>query len=378
MRPGERNRGSRSRGTVPGVLSVWAPAATTMSAVVGDADLPMESDGSGWWSTTTALRDGDDYSLRIDGGDPVPDPRSRRQPDGVHGPSRIFDPSAHEWADVGWTGRQLAGGVIYEMHLGTFTPDGTLDAAVGRLDHLVTLGVDFVELLPVNAFNGVHNWGYDGVLWYAVHEAYGGPAAYQRFVDACHACGLAVIQDVVYNHLGASGNHLPEFGPYLSEGRDNTWGSSVNLDGPDSDEVRRYVIENALMWLHDYHVDGLRLDAVHALVDQRALHLLEELAAEVDALSAHLGRPLSLIAESDLNDPKLINPREAGGYGLAAQWNDDFHHVLHVALTGETDGYYADFGPMSAIAKVITGGLLPRRHLVVVPRNAGTAGRSTG
>ena len=356
MRPGERNRGSRSRGTVPGVLSVWAPAATTMSAVVGDADLPMESDGSGWWSTATSLRDGDDYSLRIDGGDPVADPRSRRQSDGVHGPSRIFDPSAHEWADSAWTGRQLAGGVIYEMHLGTFTPEGTLDAAVGRLDHLVELGVDFVELLPVNAFNGVHNWGYDGVLWYVVHEAYGGPAAYQRFVDACHARGLAVIQDVVYNHLGISGNHLPEFGPYLHEGRENTWGSSINLDGPDSDEVRRYIIDNALMWFHDYHVDGLRLDAVHALVDQRALHLLEELAAEVDALSAHLGRPLSLIAESDLNDPKLYTPRAAGGYGLSAAWNDDFHHVLHVALTGETAGYYGDFGSISAIAKVITGG----------------------
>jgi maltooligosyltrehalose trehalohydrolase len=257
---------------------------------------------------------------------------------------------------VHWTGRQLAGSVIYELHVGTFTPEGTFDAALGKLDHLVELGVDFVELLPVNAFNGAYNWGYDGVLWYAVHEGYGGPAAYQRFVDACHGRGLGVIQDVVYNHLGPSGNHLPHFGPYLSDGSSNTWGTSVNLDGPDSDEVRRYVIDNALMWLRDYRVDGLRLDAVHALVDSRATHILEELATEVAALSASVGRPLSLIAESDLNDPKLVTSKQAGGYGIDAQWSDDFHHAVHVALTGETDGYYADFAPLSALQKVLERG----------------------
>lgn len=338
-------------------FEVWAPAASVVCAVLGDAEYPMTATTGGWWHTQANVTGEVDYGFRLDGGPVRPDPRSRRQPEGVHGMSRTFDPGAYRWRDAGWTGRQLAGGVIYELHVGTFTREGTLEAATGKLDHLVDLGVDFVELLPVNAFNGAHNWGYDGVLWYAVHEAYGGPAGYQHFVDACHRRGLAVIQDVVYNHLGPSGNYLPEFGPYLhDDGSANTWGASINLDGPASDEVRRYIIDNALMWLSDYRVDGLRLDAVHALTDRRAVHLLEELAGEVDVLSTHLGRPLALIAESDLNDPRLYTPRAAGGYGLTAAWNDDFHHVVHVALTGERTGYYADFGSVSAIAKVLTGG----------------------
>ena len=275
----------------------------------------------------------------------------------MHGLSRRFDPDAYEWGDRAWTGRPLAGGVVYELHIGTFTPEGTLDAAIGRLGHLVRLGVDFVELLPVNAFNGTHNWGYDGVLWYAVQEEYGGPAAYQRFVDACHQQGLGVIQDVVYNHLGPSGNYLPEFFPIFAEGGANTWGNSINLSGPDSDEVRRYIIDNALMWLRDMHVDGLRLDAVHALVDERATHVLEEMAQEVDRLSVAVGRPLTLIAESDLNDPRMVTPRVAGGLGLTAQWSDDFHHALHSTLTGEGQGYYADFAEagLAGLAKVLTG-----------------------
>ncbi|MHA6695084.1 malto-oligosyltrehalose trehalohydrolase [Homoserinimonas sp. A520] len=317
--------------------------------------VPLERGNGGWWCTEVG-ESVTDYGFRVDGDGPFPDPRSRWQPNGVHELSRRFDRASYAWKNPHWTGRPLAGSVIYELHIGTFTPEGTLDAAVGKLDHLVELGVDFVELLPVNAFSGVRNWGYDGVLWYAVHEAYGGPAAYQRFVDACHGHGLAVIQDVVYNHLGPSGNYLPRFGPYLSVGRANTWGTSVNFDGPGSDEVRRFVIDNALMWLRDYRVDGLRLDAVHALVDSRATHILEELATEVAALSASVGRPLSLIAESDLNDPKLITPLPAGGYGLDAQWSDDFHHAVHVALTGETDGYYADFAPLSALKKVLERG----------------------
>ena len=324
-------------------FDVWAPRASSVALVADGDDIPMRQRAGGWW--TAAAENPARYGFRLDGAEiPLPDPRSRRQPDGVHELSATFDADAYVWHDKAWTGRPLAGGLIYELHVGTFTPEGTLDAAVDKLDHLVSIGVDFVELLPVNGFNGVHNWGYDGVLWYTVHEPYGGPAAYQRFVDACHARGLAVIQDVVYNHLGASGNYLPQYGPYLHDEHANTWGSSVNLDGPDSDVVRRFIIDNALMWLQDYHVDGLRLDAVHALVDNRAMHLLAELTAEVEVLSAHLGRPLTLIAESDLNDPRLITSREAGGYGLSAQWSDDFHHVLHVALTGETSGYYADFG----------------------------------
>ena len=246
--------------------------------------------------------------------------------------------------------------MIYELHIGTFTPEGTFDAALGKLDHLRGIGVDFVEVMPVNAVNGIHNWGYDGVLWSAVHEPYGGPCGYQRFVDGCHAAGLGVIQDVVHNHLGPSGNYLSRFGPYLAAEGASTWGELMNLDGPGSAEVRRYILDNVRMWLEDYHVDGLRLDAVHALSDSSPVHLLEEMAVEVAALSAHQRRPLTLIAESDLNDPLLITPREAGGYGLDAQWSDDFHHALHVALTGETIGYYADFEPLSALAKVCERG----------------------
>ncbi|MWV58004.1 malto-oligosyltrehalose trehalohydrolase [Rathayibacter sp. VKM Ac-2754] len=346
--------------TGPERFDVWAPDASSIELVLGGGSaVPMASSGEdGWWRVTdrVATTGEVDYGYRIDGSGPFPDPRSRRQPSGVHELSRTFDPAAHEWADQAWTGRQLAGAVIYELHVGTFTPEGTLEAAAGKLEHLRSIGVDFVEILPVNAVNGTHNWGYDGVLWYAVHEPYGGPEAYQRFVDAAHRAGIGVVQDVVYNHLGPSGNYLPEFGPYLKSEKANTWGSSVNLDGPGADVVRGYIIDNALMWLRDYHVDALRLDAVHALSDESAVHVLEEMAAEVAVLSAHVGRPLTLIAESDLNDPKLITPREAGGYGLDAQWSDDFHHAVHVALTGETTGYYEDFAPLGALGKVLTRG----------------------
>jgi maltooligosyltrehalose trehalohydrolase len=342
-------------------LSVWAPKPERVRLWLDGAEHPMTRDDDGWWTPAAELEVAADarYAYLLDDADtPVADPRSRRQPDGVHEPSQRFDPAAHEWQDAAWTGRPLAGGVVYELHVGTFTPDGTLDSAIERLDHLVALGVTHVEVLPVNAFNGRWNWGYDGVLWYAVQETYGGPAAYQRFVDACHAQGLAVIQDVVYNHLGPSGNYLPEYGPYFSEGGANTWGTSMNLDGPESDEVRRYIIDNALMWLSDMHVDGLRLDAVHALVDNRAQHLLEQLAEETAVLSAHQSRPLTLIAESDMNDPTLITSREAHGYGLDAQWSDDYHHALHVALTGETTGYYSDFEGLSVLSRVLTHGFV--------------------
>jgi len=337
-------------------MEVWAPRVerVRLRREGGGADADLERGEGGWWRLDVTLADGEEYGFVLDDSDAVrPDPRSRRQPRGVHQPSAWFDGTAFAWTDQTWTGRQLAGGLIYELHLGTFTPEGTLDAAIGRLDHLVDLGVTHVELLPVNGFNGEWNWGYDGVLWYTVHEAYGGPAAYQRFVDAAHAAGLAVVQDVVYNHLGPSGNYLPEFGPYLRDASRNSWGFSVNLD---ETAVRDHIIENALMWLRDYHVDGLRLDAVHALKDDRPVHLLQEIAAASDALSAHLGRPLTLIAESDMNDPKLILPREAGGYGLTAQWSDDWHHAVRVALTGETVGYYEDFADPQALPKAWTDG----------------------
>ncbi len=350
-------------------IEVWAPRATRVrlrrlapdgATPVGDVELRAEGgggSGSGWWRGDVELADGERYGFVLDGtdggGELRPDPRSRRQPDGVHAASAWFDAARHEWADAGWTGRPLAGGLVYELHIGTFTPDGTLDAAIDRLPHLVDLGVTHVELLPVNGFNGTWNWGYDGVLWYAVHEGYGGPAAYQRFVDAAHRAGLAVIQDVVYNHLGPSGNYLPEFGPYLRSGSRNTWGDSVNLD---EEAVRSFILDNALMWLRDYRVDGLRLDAVHALHDDSERHILREIAEAVDALAVHEQRPLTTIAESDMNDPTLILPREAGGYGLTAQWSDDWHHAVHVAVSGETAGYYADFAALGAFGKVTRSG----------------------
>ncbi|MFC3300053.1 malto-oligosyltrehalose trehalohydrolase [Arthrobacter agilis] len=340
-------------------FDVWAPRATTLTLVVEGEQFPMTQGDGGWWQPagTPASADDVSYGYLVDDSEtPVPDPRSRRQPEGVHELSRTFDPTAHAWQDSAWQSPGMNGGVIYEMHLGTFTPEGTLDAAIGKLDHLVDLGVQYVELLPVNAFNGTHNWGYDGVLWYAVQETYGGPAAYQRFVDAAHQRGLGVIQDVVYNHLGPSGNYLGLFGPYLTEGMSNTWGDSLNLDGPQSDEVRDYVVENLLMWFTDYHVDGLRLDAVHALHDERAVHILEEFGRRTDACAEELGKPLFLIAESDLNNPRLIQPREVGGYGLAGQWSDDFHHAVHVNLTRETEGYYLDFDSVGALAKVLEKG----------------------
>jgi len=342
-------------------FDIWAPEAQAVTLLANGQQYPMDRAGTernGWWTAAGAPADGEvDYGYLVDGeSTPLPDPRSRRQPEGVHSLSRTFDAASHTWGDHEWKGRELQGAVIYELHLGTFTPEGTLDAAARKLEYLAELGVDFVELLPVNGFNGTHNWGYDGVLWYTVHEGYGGPAAYQRFVDAAHAAGLGVIQDVVYNHLGPSGNYLPRFGPYLKSGEGNTWGDSVNLDGPDSDEVRRYILDNAAMWLRDYHVDGLRLDAVHAFKDERAVHLLEDFGALADEISAETGRPATLIAESDLNNPRLLYPRDANGYGLAGQWSDDFHHAVHVNVSGEATGYYADFDSLGALAKVLERG----------------------
>jgi maltooligosyltrehalose trehalohydrolase len=337
------------------VFEVWAPEAAEVTAEVGGVRHPMTAARPGWWSVEAAQAGhGTDYGFVVDGGAVLPDPRSRRQPHGVHGRSRVYEHDRFAWTDQAWHGRPLPGSVLYELHVGTFTPEGTFDGAIERLDHLVDLGVDAVELLPVAAFPGHHGWGYDGVHLWAVHEPYGGPDGLKRFVDACHARGLAVVLDVVYNHLGPDGNYLGAYGPYFTQAHQTPWGQAVNFDQPGSDEVRAFVIGNALSWLRDFHIDGLRLDAVHAIVDHRAVHVLEELAAEVAALSAHLGRALFLIAESDLNDPRLVTPREAGGYGLDGQWSDDFHHALHAALTGERQGYYCDFGTLPVLAKALT------------------------
>jgi malto-oligosyltrehalose trehalohydrolase len=339
-------------------FSVWAPAAAQVEVEVAGRRYPMAQDASGsapgWWSADVPDAAAEiDYGFRLGGGELLPDPRSPRQPSGINGPSRTYDQSAFTWTDRGWRGVPLPGSVIYELHVGTFTPEGTFDAAIGRLDHLLQLGVTTVELMPVAAFPGRHGWGYDGINLWAVHEPYGGPDGLKRFVDACHERGLAVLLDVVYNHVGI-GNRLADFGPYFTTAHVTPWGPAVNLDQPGSDEVRAFLIGNALMWLRDYHLDGLRLDAVHALEDHRALNFLEELAADVQALAALLNRELVLVAESDLNDPRLVSSREAGGYGLTAQWSDDFHHAVHTAITGERQGYYLDFASMAALAKTYT------------------------
>ena len=337
-------------------FAVWAPLPKVVRLDVDGAVHDMTAGDDGWWHADVDCAPAARYGFLLDD-DPtvLPDPRSPRQPDGVHERSQLWDPAGARWTDQQWRGRSIEGAVIYELHIGTFTAAGTFDAAIDKLDYLVDLGIDFVELMPVNAFNGTHGWGYDGVLWYAVHEPYGGPDGLVRLIDACHARGLGVLIDAVFNHLGPSGNYLPQFGPYLSS-VSNPWGEGVNLAGPDADEVRRYIIDCALRWMRDFHADGLRLDAVHALVDNTAIHILEEMAAETDSLSTALGRPLSLIAESDLNDPRLITPRDHGGYGLTAQWDDDIHHAIHTAVSGERQGYYADFGSLATLATTLLNG----------------------
>ncbi len=336
---------------------VWAPEAGRVEVEVEGSRFGLDPDPgrAGWWRGAAPAGD---YAFRLDGGPPLPDPRSPRQPFGPDGPSRAVDHDAFRWSDTPWHCRPLPGSVLYELHVGTFTPAGTFAAAAERLDHLVELGVDFVELMPVCPFPGRHGWGYDGVSLWAVHEPYGGPEGLKRFVDTAHRKGLGVVLDVVHNHLGPSGNHLPAFGPYFTDRHHTPWGSAVNLDAPGSDEVRAYLIGSALGWLRDYRIDGLRLDAVHALVDDRAQHFLEQLAAEVDRLAVTTNRPLFLVAESDRNDPRTTDPRRAGGQGLTAQWSDDFHHALHATLTGESQGYYADFAaaPLAGLAKVLTRG----------------------
>jgi maltooligosyltrehalose trehalohydrolase len=337
-------------------FAVWAPRAQeSVTLMLRGEQIEMSAAGDGWWQAEVAAEGGDRYKFRLDGGEPRSDPRAVRLPDGPGAPAAVLDLDSFVWSDEMWRGPSLPGAILYELHVGTFTDDGTLDAAIDRLDHLVDLGVDLVEVMPLATFPGRHGWGYDGVGLYAVHEYYGGPAAFARFVDACHARGMGVCLDVVYNHLGPSGNHLSEFGPYFTDRYGTPWGAALNLDDADSDEVRSFVIDNALMWLRDFHVDGLRLDAVHALYDDRAITLLEELSAEVNALGSRLGRQLWLIAESDRNDPLTVMPREGGGLGMQAQWADDVHHGLHALLTGEDQGYYADFAAPGALAKVLEG-----------------------
>ncbi len=323
-------------------IRVWAPAAGSVEVEVASSRRSLAPVGGGWWSAGV-LAAGTDYAFRVDGSEPLPDPRSAHQPEGVHGPSRVVDHAAFAWTDGAWAAPPLAGAVIYELHIGTFTPGGTFESAVDRLDHLAGLGVTAVEIMPVAAFSGRRGWGYDGVDLYAPHHDYGGPGGLKRLVDECHRRGLGAILDVVYNHLGPEGNHLQRFGPYFSDRRRTPWGQAVNFDGPGSREVRRFVIDNALMWLRDYHFDGLRLDAVHAIVDNSPTPVLAELAAMVHALPGSR----FLIAEQPQPDPGLL------ALGMDAQWDDELHHGLHVLFTGERDGYYAPYTGAGDIARAL-------------------------
>lgn len=340
-------------------FSVWAPGARTLAVKVGDTLHPMRGpDERGrWCALVEAAHFGTDYAFVLDGNAvQYPDPRSAWQPFGVHGPSRLYDQDAFHWNDDEWQAPPIASAVIYEMHIGTFTAEGTFDAAIERLVYLVELGVTHLELMPVAEFPGKFGWGYDGAALFAVAQKYGGPDSLKRFVDACHTRGLAVLLDVVYNHFGPVGSYAVAFGPYLTNRHHTPWGDAVNFEDAGSDEVRRFFCDNALMWLRDFHLDGLRLDATHEFLDRSAVHFMEQLSIEVEALALASGRRLVVIAESDLNDPRLITPRESGGYGIDAQWNDDFHHALFTVLNpgGHEKGYYADFGSLAMLAKSLT------------------------
>ncbi len=340
-------------------FSVWAPYSKKLAVKIGDVAYPMQGpDERGWWrASAEQAGPGTDYGFAIDDDAKAwPDPRSEWQPHGVHGFSRLYDQGAFVWSDKGWDAPPLASGVIYEFHVGTFTAEGTFDSTIERLDYLKQLGITHVELMPVAEFPGAHGWGYDGAELFAVYEEYGGPDGLKRLVDACHSRGLAVLLDVVYNHFGPVGNYSGKYGPYITERHHTPWGGAINFEGWGSDEVRRFFCDNALMWMRDYHIDGLRLDAVHEYVDRSAVHFMEQLSNEVRELSEKLGRRLVVIAESDLNDPRVVKPVELGGYGMDAQWSDDFHHALFTVLQrdGGERGYYVDFGTMAKLAKALT------------------------
>jgi maltooligosyltrehalose trehalohydrolase len=331
---------------------VWAPAASRVEVRLGSARIErLAREEQGHFSAILDdVEAGTPYLFRIDGGPERPDPASRLQSSGVHGPSRVVD-LGFDWQDAAWRGVPLTDYVIYELHVGTFSRAGTFAAIIPELARLKKLGINAIELMPVAQFPGVRNWGYDGVYPFAAQDSYGGPKGLQRLVDECHRAGLCVVLDVVYNHLGPEGNYLAEFGPYFTDRYQTPWGRALNFDGPHSEGVRRFFLENALMWFERFHVDALRLDAVHAIIDRSAKPFLEELADEVHRRGERHGRHWYLIAESDLNDPRIVRPSEVGGHGLDAMWCDDFHHAAHVLLTGEKAGYYADYGRLEDMAR---------------------------
>jgi maltooligosyltrehalose trehalohydrolase len=341
---------------------LWAPRLDSVRVAICEDPprvLAMQPDGAGEFAAFgEGLRAGCDYTFLTADGRQIPDPVSRWQPHGVHGPSRVVDPAAFRWSDRDWRGIPLRDYLIYELHTGTFTPEGTFESLVPQLPYLRGLGVTAVELMPVAEFPGRRNWGYDGVGMYAPQSTYGGPTGLKTLVDACHRQGLAVVLDVVYNHLGPEGNYVPVFAPFFTAAYRTPWGEAINYDGPGSDGVRRFVIDNALFWLTEYHVDALRLDAVHGIYDFSAVHILQELAESFHAQAGRLGRAAWLIAESDLDDPRIIRPPAQGGYGVDAQWLDDFHHSLHTALSGDKRGYFADYDGLASLSKAITDGFV--------------------
>ncbi len=340
------------------IFTVWAPHAKTVELLAGERRFALQPATEGYWQIDAAPDLANGYRYSIDGAPALPDPRSRWQPAGVHGASHLFEsgPAPRMSAQRGFQAAPLSEAIIYELHVGTFTADGTYAAAQSKLPHLCSLGITHIELMPLAAFPGRRGWGYDGVDLFAPFSPYGTPAQLVAFVSACHAHGLAVLLDVVYNHLGPDGNYLAHFGPYFSDRYRTGWGAAINYDGAHSDQVRRFVIDNALMWLKDYGFDGLRLDAVHAIFSFEAVHVLEELSIAVKALGKELGRSFVLIAESDLNDPRLVHAPPRGGYGLDAHWSDDFHHAIHRYFTGESNGYYADFHGLRDVATALRDG----------------------
>jgi maltooligosyltrehalose trehalohydrolase len=342
-------------------FSVWAPRARSVAVelIGGGGGVPMARDEHNvLQAEISTARPGMDYVYVLDGCKRRPDPVSRWQPAGVHGPSRIVDLGGFQWSDSAWRGLPLSDYILYELHVGTFTPEGTFEGVLSRLPYLKDLGITAVEIMPVAEFPGGRNWGYDGVHLYAPQSTYGGPDGLKALVDACHRQSLAVVLDVVYNHLGPEGNYLGEYAPFFTSRYRTPWGPAVNFDGPESDGVRRHFVDNALYWMTEYHVDALRLDAIHGIFDFSATHILTEIAQAVHSEAERSGRPLYLIAESDLNDVRVIKPPEIGGYGLDAQWSDDFHHSLHTLLTGTTRGYFADFGGLRHLEKAIAEGFV--------------------
>jgi maltooligosyltrehalose trehalohydrolase len=364
-------------------VRVWAPFAQTVALRLNGQEqlIPLQNDGMYWQTTARQIKPGDTYKFVLNGTLERPDPASLAQPEGVHGPSQAVDTGQFVWTDADWRNLPLEDYLLYELHTGTFTPEGTFAGIENRLDYLLELGINAVEIMPVAQFPGSRNWGYDGVCPYAVQNSYGGATGLQRLVDACHRKGLAVVLDVVYNHMGPEGNYFTDYGPYFTTRYQTPWGNALNFDDDYSDSVRRYFVENVLMWFRDFHIDALRIDAAHAIHDTREVHLLREIKQYVDELMLQTGRQHYLIIESDQNETQFIKTLADQGYGMDAQWNDEFHHALRVAAGGERKGYYADYNGIQHLAKsykdayVYDGTYMPRRARIVGKSTAGHAGR---